>query len=270
MANEPDEYRPDPEEEEGGPVKTFLEHLEDLRWVLIKCVAALGIAMSVCMAAAPRVLDFLTWPLTNSKAGVTLQWIKPLGGVVATMKIALLGGMTLALPFILYFIAEFVLPALKTHEKKYFLRAFIIGAGLFLFGVMLCYFWILPISLTGIVAFNKWLGIPSAFWQADDYFQFVVMFMIGMGVSFELPVLLLTLVRIGILPHEWLVKGRKYFFVINLVVCAFITPDFISTFFMVIPVQILMEICIWISAYWERQKKAAEASMAASGSKDFN
>src|SRR5438093_4682432 len=190
MANEPDENRPDPEEEEGGPVTAFLGHLEDLRWVLIKCVAALGIAMSACMAAAPQVLDVLTRPLTDSKAGVTLQWLKPLGGVVATMKIALWGGITVALPFILYFVAQFILPALKVHEKRYFRRAFIVGGGLFMLGVILCYFWILPISLFGLVAFNKWLGIPSVVWQADDYFHFVVMFMIGMGVSFELPVLL--------------------------------------------------------------------------------
>lgn len=266
MAEIPDEPRPDEElEEEGGPVKTFLEHLEDLRWVIIRCVAALGIGMAACMAAAPQVIDVLTWPLLNSGSQVRLEWLNPLGGVLATMKIAFWAGITLAMPFILYFVGDFVMPALKTHEKKYFLRAFIIGGGLFIAGVMLCYFLILGISLRGISAFNAWLGVPTEIWRAEDYFQFVVMFMIGMGVSFEFPVILLTLVRLGVISHEAMVKGRKYFFVANLVLCAFITPDFVSTFFMVIPVQILMEICIMISAHWERQKRAAEASAAASG-----
>ena len=135
-------------------------------------------------------------------------------------------------------------------------------------GVMLCYCLVLGISIKGLVAYNNWLGISTSLWRAEDYFQFVIMFMMGMGVSFEFPVILLTLVRLGVIPHAWMVKGRRYFFVINLVLCAFITPDFISTFFMVIPVQVLMEICILISAHWERQKKSAELSMAASSSKE--
>jgi sec-independent protein translocase protein TatC len=266
MANEPEEVRPDEEvEEEGGPIKTFLEHLEDLRWVIIRCLAALIVAMGACMAGSPQVIEFLKWPLINSGSKVVLEWLNPLGGVMATMKIALWGGITISLPFILGFISAYVMPALKAKERKYFRMAFTVGGGLFILGVILCYFFILPISLYGIVSFNEWLGIPTRIWRAEDYFQFVVMFMIGMGVSFEFPVILLTLVRLGVIPHTWLVKGRKYFFLANVVLCAFITPDAVSTIFMVLPVQVLMEICIWISAYWERQKKRAEVSMAASG-----
>jgi sec-independent protein translocase protein TatC len=86
------------------------------------------------------------------------------------------------------------------------------------------------------------------------------MFMLGMGLSFEIPVIILTLVRIGIIPHEWMEKGRTYFFIGNLVVCAFITPDAVSTIFMVVPVQVLLEICIQISKHWERQKRKEEAN----------
>ena len=264
MANAPEEYRPD-QEEEGGPVKTFLEHLEDLRWVLIRCIAALLVSMACCMAAAPHIVEFLTWPLINSRTNIKLEWLGPLGGVGAVMKIALWGGITIALPFILGFVGSYVMPALKANEKKYFRQAVIIGAGLFFAGVMMCYFLVLGISIKGLVAFNQWLTISTTLWRAEDYFQFVVMFMMGMGVSFEFPVILLTLVRLGVISHEFLVKGRRYFFVINLTLCAFITPDFFSTFFMVIPVQILMEICIGISAYWERKKRLAEAAAAARG-----
>jgi sec-independent protein translocase protein TatC len=114
--------------------------------------------------------------------------------------------------------------------------------------------------------YNAWLGIPSQVWRVEEYFRFVITFMMGMGLSFEVPVLLLTLVKLEVLSHETLTKGRRYFFVGNLVLCAFITPDFISTFFMVIPVQILLEICILISAYWDRQKKAAAAAALLPGS----
>jgi len=260
MADEPLEPIP-LEEEEGGPVKTFLEHLEDLRWVLIKCFSALLLGMVTCLAAAPSITAVLKRPILW--AGLPQQDIAgwgPLTGFVISMKMALWGGITLALPFILYFIGEFVVPALKKHERKYFLGAFAVGSLLFAAGMLLCYFVILPISLKGLVAYNNWVGIKTELWRAEEYFQFVIMFIVGMGLSFEIPVLILTLVRLGIIPHEMLVKGRAYFFIGNLVLCAFITPDAISTIFMVLPVQLLMEICILISKHWERQKRLAEAA----------
>jgi sec-independent protein translocase protein TatC len=122
----------------------------------------------------------------------------------------------------------------------------------------------LPISLKAVAQYNAWLNIPTQIWQAPEYFSFVSWFMIGMGLSFELPVVLLTLVRLELLSYEALRKSRRYVFVINLVACAFITPDPVTTIFMVIPMQLLLEGCIWIARYWERQKKAEEAALLAS------
>jgi sec-independent protein translocase protein TatC len=272
MASEPEDQRPQPEEEEeGGPVKTFLEHLEDLRWVFIKCGSALLLGLVICLAAAPQLVYVLQWPLLSVNAALPLDnqikiiFLGPLGGVVSSMKIALYGGICLSLPFVLYFIGEFVMPALKRHEKKFFLRAFMIGGGLFLGGLMICYFWVLEISLRGMAAYNQWLRLPADVWRAEEYFQFVTVFMLGMGLTFELPIVVLALVKLGVLDHRTLSKSRPYFFVILFGVIAFITPDFISTFFLVIPVLVLLEICIWISWYWDRQRRAAEASLAASG-----
>ena len=189
MADEPLQTIPDPEDEEGGPVKTFLEHLEDLRWVLIKCFVSLMLGMVTCMVAGNYIVKFLEWPLLKSQAGIRLETLGPVGGVTILMKVALYGGVTIALPFILYFVADFVVPALKRHEKKYFKIAFAIGTGLFLAGMCLCYFFILEISLRGLVAFNRWLELDATMWNSADYFSFVIMFMVGMGLSFEVPVL---------------------------------------------------------------------------------
>lgn len=259
MAQEPEE--PPFEEEEGGPVKPFLDHLEDLRWVMIKCITSLIVGMALCMAGAPKVIAFLEVPLPKS---MRLEMFGPLDGFWISIKIALFAGIVLALPYILYVIGEFVLPALRKREKKYFLRAITIGAGLFLAGAALCYFVMMPISLNAVIKYNSWLGITTTFWRATEYFSFVCWFMIGMGLSFELPVLILTLVKLEIIEHRTLVKSRKYFFVINLVLCCFITPDPVSTIFMILPMTVLFELCIQISAYWERQKKKAEAALLAS------
>jgi sec-independent protein translocase protein TatC len=265
MANQPQEIRPDTEvdESEGGPVKSFLGPLEDLRWVIVRCSVALAIAMVFCMVGGKFLVAALQRPLELSGANIHLEWISPLGGPMSAMKIALWGGLTISLPFLLYFIADFILPALTRTERKYFRRALAVGAGLFLAGVAMCYFFILPISIRGLAAFNDWLGVPTQMWRAEDYIQFVVMFIIGMGVSFEFPVVLLTLVRLGVIPHDWLVKGRRYFFVGNFALICFITPDFISSFFIIIPVQILFEICVLISRHWERQKAAGAALLPA-------
>lgn len=252
------------EDDEGGPIKTFLEHLEDLRWVIIRVVSALGVGMVGCMVAAPLIVEFLKWPLwlsgaTTSKGeAIVLQPLGPLGPFIITMKLALYGGLVLALPFVLYFVADFVLPALKKHEKTFFLRAFIVGAGLFLLGVSICYFYALPMTLRATIQYSQWMGFKPDFWRAEEYFSFVTLLMVCMGASFEIPILVLSLVKVGLIQYEWLTKGRPYYFVITFAVVAFITPDFVSTFFLVLPLMVLMEVCIWIAWYWHR-KEAKEA-----------
>ena len=259
-ARRQENLEPEEPEDDGGPIKPFLEHLEDLRWVLIKCVAALVLGMGTCMAAAPIISEILQYPKLVAGVFTELNSMGPLAPVVIIMKMGIYGGIAVSVPFFLFFIGQYVLPALKPNEKKYFIRAFIIGGGLFFFGVLLCYFFMLPLAISGIVAMNDWLKMSTDFWRGEEYFQFVILFMMGSGLSMELPVVLLTLVRMGILSHEALVKGRKYFFVGNFALCAFITPDFASTFLMVIPVQILLEICIQISKHWERQKRKLAAA----------
>src|SRR5437762_8763809 len=127
------------DEEEGGPVKTFLEHLEDLRWVLIKIVVSFMLAMVACLAGSNYIVKILQWPLDRSGLAIKLNTLHPIGGFTIAMKIAMYGGITLALPLVLYFVGEFVLPALKKNERKYFVRAFTIGGLLFLSGMALCY-----------------------------------------------------------------------------------------------------------------------------------
>lgn len=275
MVSESEEKSPlEEEDEEGGPIKTFLEHLEDLRWVFIKCGSSLLLGLVICLAAAPQLVNFLQWPLLNVNAGlppenqIQIMFLGPLGGVMSSMKIALYGGICLSLPFILYFIMEFVMPALKRHEKKFFLRAFLVGGGLFMLGLIICYFWVLEISLRGMASYNKWLNLPADVWRAEEYFQFVTVFMLAMGICFELPILVLGLVKLGLVDYSALSKSRPYFFIGIFGTIAFITPDFISTFFLVIPVFILLEICIWIAWYWERQRKAAEKALATAESEE--
>ena len=323
-----------PNEAEGGPVKTFLEHLEDLRWVLIKSLVALGVAVLLCLLAGNYVVQIVKWPLT--RAGVSwpgtnqivavsfgtnrlgafqltaeqqkslnfgtnryvsvqveplvigtnqvLGWrassdpaaiadaqrlkidlinLSPAGGFVVAFQVAIYGGTVLASPFIFYFAATFVFPALKLRERKYIYRGLAFGGGLFLLGVAFCYFALMPLALAAAQMYSHWLGFGAFQWRAEDYISFVCKFLLGMGLGFELPVVILTLVKIGVLDYRTLSRARRYVIVINLILGAVLTtPEPITQIVMFVPLQFLYEITVWIAWYWNRrdQKHAARES----------
>jgi sec-independent protein translocase protein TatC len=327
MADDFEAERPN-EEQEGGPVKSFLEHLEDLRWVLIKSAVALAVAMLVCLIAGNYVVSILKWPMTHARLtypgtnqvltvlfgtnqlGVynlapeqerwlapgtnrfvavriepatlgtnqVLSWhvdadpavaerarqlhvelinLSPAGGFVVAFQVAFYGGMVLAAPFILYVVAMFVFPALKLRERKYVYRGVAYGGGLFVAGVAFCYFVLMPVALSASQLYSRWLGLGAYQWKAEDYICFVCKFMLGMGLGFELPVVILTLVKIGILGYRTLSKVRPYMIVMNLFLGAVLTtPEVITQLTMFVPLQVLYELSVWIAWYWEQPDRA--------------
>ncbi|MGH8024967.1 MAG: twin-arginine translocase subunit TatC, partial [Limisphaerales bacterium] len=104
------------------------------------------------------------------------------------------------------------------------------------------------------------LGFSAFQWRADDYISFVCKFMLGMGLGFEMPVVVLTLVKIGVLNYSTLAGARRYMIVINLVLGAVLTtPEVVTQILMFVPLQLLYEITVWIAWYWDRQEKRAQA-----------
>jgi sec-independent protein translocase protein TatC len=322
------EFEPSDELPEGGPVKSFLEHLEDFRWLLIKCAAALALTMLVCLIGANYVIGVLKWPLTHAKASFpgtnqvvavsfggnsvgnftltaeqqkifnlgtnrfvavqvgpmtdgtnqVLGWrvnddpaavveaqrmhidlvnLTPAGGFFVAFQVAFYGGMVLASPFILYFVASFVFPALRLKERKYIYRALFVGGGLFLVGVAFCYFILMPVALAASQMYSNWLGLGATQWRAEEYISFVCKFMLGMGLGFELPVVILTLVKIGVLNYRTLRAMWRYMIVICLILGAFLTtPEVVTQVLMAGPLYLLYEITVWIAWYWDQPDRA--------------
>jgi sec-independent protein translocase protein TatC len=189
--------------------------------------------------------------------------LSPAGGFVVAFQVAIYGGTVLASPFIFYFVAAFIFPALKLRERKYIYRGLIFGGGLFLLGVAFCYFALMPLALTAAQLYSHWLGFGAFQWRAEDYISFVCRFLLGMGLGFELPVVILTLVKIGVLDYRTLSKARRYVIVINLILGAVLTtPEPITQIVMFVPLQVLYEITVWIAWYWDRRerKRAARES----------
>jgi Tat protein translocase TatC len=181
-------------------------------------------------------------------------------------RVALYAGIGMASPFIFFFMGQFILPALKIRERKYLYRGLAFAVPLFLTGVCFCYFVLMPAALAASQIYSNWFGFSSDIWDAGDYIDFVCKFMLGMGLGFELPVVLLVLVKIGLLNYDLLAKARPYMIVINLVLGAMLTtPEVFTQVLMAVPLQLLYEMSVWIAWYWERKdrKRAAAESREA-------
>jgi sec-independent protein translocase protein TatC len=181
----------------------------------------------------------------------------PLEGFRVAFQVAIYGGIGLASPFIFYFVGQFVFPALRRNEKRYLFRALGLGAILFFLGILFCYFVVIPIVLIAAVQFSHWMGFGAEQWQAINYIGVVCRFMLGMGIGFELPIVILTLVKLDLLDYRQLVKFRMYWVVINLILSSVLTPpDPISMMLMAVPLQILYEISVLIARMWKRREEA--------------
>jgi sec-independent protein translocase protein TatC len=200
----------------------------------------------------------------HQKLPIEIINLSPAGSFIVATKVAFYGGLVIAAPFIFYFIASFVFPALKMRERKYIYRGLGFGAGLFMSGVCFCYFVLMPVALAASARYAEWMGFSANQWRAEEYIGFVCKFMLGMGLGFELPVVVLTLVKIGVLNYRMLSHARRYVIVINFVLGAVLTtPEVITQVLMALPLQLLFEVSVWIAWYWERQEKKREAAEAA-------
>ncbi len=238
--------------------KPFMEHLDDLRWVIVKSVAALMIAVGICFWYTKELLDLLYWPLRQagqdpSKIAIVLH---PADPFFIQMQVCLMGGTIIALPFILYFLAGFILPALTDREKKYLAPVFTAGALLFVAGIAFCYFLVLPQTLAFFVDYNKMLGV-QAMWTLDNYIDFTVQLLLGLGLAFEFPLVIMLLNILGIVPSRMLSEYRRHAILIVVILAACITPssDPYSLAVVAIPLYVLYEACVWLTLLREKSSK---------------
>ncbi len=159
--------------------------------------------------------------------------------------------------------AEFAKTA-GLKRRHYVYRGLGFGIGLFLLGIALCYFVMIPIALGASQTYSQWLGFSPVQWKTGEYISFVRKLMLGMGLVFEIPVVILTLVKLGVVNYTSLSKARKYVIVINLILGAVLTtPEVTTQLIMFLPLQILYELSVWTAWYWERQDKKCETAAEA-------
>lgn len=246
-------FRELPENETSKP---FLEHLEDLRWTVVKMAIALLGAMILCLAFRTTLVRVMQAPLQAVDPQVgALRALGITDSITISFQLAFYAGMVVSFPLLLYFVAQFVLPALTAVEKRLLLPAIGGSFALFLIGVLVCYFWLLPKTILFFFHDTQSLGWMPA-WTVQQYYAFVTKFTMGFGLAFELPVVVLVLVKFGLLTYRFMARTRPYAVVLIFVIATIITPtpDILTLVAMSLPMCLLYESCIWIAWLMERRK----------------
>lgn len=252
-------------DELAGSEAPFVSHLVELRDRMIRALIAVGIAFAaLALWPGPSGLyDLLAAPLVKHlPEGATLIATNVISPILVPLKITLMAAFMVALPVVLYQVWAFVAPGLYSHEKKMVLPLVVSSTILFIVGVAFCYFLVIP----GMSQFIQ-LFAPKSITAAPDieqYFGFVLTLFLVFGISFEVPIAVIVLVRIGIVSIEQLKKARGYFIVGAFIVAAVVTPpDVISQLSLAIPMCLLYEAGIIAARMFIKQTKAPEDAEAA-------
>jgi sec-independent protein translocase protein TatC len=232
-----------------GEEATLVEHLDELRSRLIISLVAIVPAFLVAFAFHERIIDWLTGPLPNDKRLVTLGVVEPFS---TSVKVSLIAALALALPVVLWQVWSFLAPAVEVHAQRIVLTAVALATSLFACGVVFMYYVVLPRALEFLTTFDDELYDIQI--RASYYYSFVSWTLLAGGLAFQLPIFMLTLVRLRVLTTDRLRRNRRIAFVILLVFAILLpTVDPVSLAFEVVPLVLLYELSIWLGVFMERR-----------------
>ncbi len=236
----------------------FLDHLEELRWRLIKSLIVVVVLTVISFYFSGYFLDLLLFSVRNLDHEINLQVLKVQTVFIIKLELSLIIGLVLGLPVILFQLWQFVSPGLKGNEKKYIWPVIFFATISFIIGAAFAFYVIVPLAL------NFFLGLaPQAVSNQialDFYFGFIARIIIVFGLVFELPVASLLLTKLGILSPRILKKYRRHAIVAMFVGAAILTPpDPTTQVLLAVPLLVLYEVTIWISYFFTKKKKEKKA-----------
>lgn len=231
----------------------FLEHLEELRWVLIRSGVALIVLAVIVFNFSGWLFDtIIIRPLDTQFPGMELIFLKPAGNLLAMMNISLWGAFILALPYISWEIWRFVIPGLFKHERRLVPILMVVTVLCFCTGAAMAYFIIIPYALHFFLTFGAEMARPQI--EIKEYISFVLRMIIVFGVIFELPVISFILARIGLITPKLLRKIRAYAIFVIALLSALITPqDPLTMIMAMVPLIILYEVSIFVAWLGKRR-----------------
>jgi sec-independent protein translocase protein TatC len=243
---------------------TFLDHLEDLRWTIFKSFLAFALACVLIGVFLAQFSDLLRWPYEFAVSGRDIQMSGLINtsilGVFSVIFYLLIGGgFAISMPFMLYFIAQFVMPGLNERELRLVRPACMVAFLLFFVGALFSFFILVPAALRASIIFNEMLGF-APLWTAASYYGLLTWMVLGVGIAFQFPLVLMILVYLELINQAQLRGFRKYSIVLFLCIGAVVTPttDPITFILLALPMSVLYEIAILGAGRIERTKIAEE------------
>lgn len=275
----------------------FLDHLEELRWRILRSLAAILVGAIACFAFSDTVMGLLTRPyeeavlsLENQRSpGVVaamqtlidrwldrepapedqvadvaeipparrLQALRPMTYFFISLQVAFMGGFVLSLPYVFLQFWQFVAPGLLHSERRLAIPIISLSVLCFAIGALIAYELVLPMGLRFFLALEP--PDMTSQWAADEYIGFVLRLILGFGIVFEMPVIALFLAKVGVLTADTMRRIRRYAIIVIFVIAAIITPpDPVSQLMMALPLLLLYELSIWIcKVAWRKRPKDA-------------
>ncbi|MFN2615762.1 MAG: twin-arginine translocase subunit TatC [Thermoleophilaceae bacterium] len=241
---------------------TVVDHLDELRSRLVVSLAALGVAFGLCLWQNHLILEIVNRPLPGGTKPLTFGVTEPF---MTTVTNAGYAALLLALPVILYQLSAFVLPAFSREERRVALPMLLMIPVLFAAGVVFCYFVVLPPATDFLLHFNASQFNVEV--RARDYYNFVTLTMLAMGLGFQVPVAILALVRLGVTSVEKLRRNRRYALLVVAIVAALLpTIDPVSMLIEMVPLLLLYELSIVLARLLGGPREPVERMASAEGS----
>jgi sec-independent protein translocase protein TatC len=224
---------------------SLVGHLDELRRRLIVAAIALVATTAISFVFSTQIIQFLLVPSGQSK----LIALAPTENFTTYFRVALFAGIALAMPVILYEIYAYIDPALLPKERRFALTLGPFVLALFVGGMAFCYFVLLPNALKFLIGFGS--EVIANQLRASDYLSFVTTFILGVGLIFEMPVVIYGLVRVHVVRRSWLTKQRRYVFLLVFIIGAIITPtpDPFNQTLVAVPMYLLWEVGLFLARF---------------------
>lgn len=242
------------QEESGGPQLSLLEHLNELRVRATWALVGVMIATLLSFIFAEQILNFLLSPYAaSSPDGATLQTLRPTEGLETFFKVSLLSGGILAMPLILVQFWLFISPGLTKQERRYIY--IFIPSALLLFGLGIAFAWFILAPAAIFFLANFLSDVFTADWTGQEYISFIVRLLFWMGVSFELPIIIYFVARVGLITAQTLRDQWRVAVVAIAVLAAAITPsiDPVTMLLTMAPLLVLYLLSILLARVGQRQ-----------------
>ena len=235
------------------PGMSLMEHLDELRSRLVVAAIAVGITTIVAFIFDEQLIRYLLAPSGIQKCIA----LSPTENFTTYMRVALFSGIALAMPVILYEIFAYIDPALHPNERRFILTLGPFVLLLFVAGMLFCYFLLLPNAIKFLINFASEVFDNQL--RASEYLSFVTTFILGMGLVFEMPVIIFALIRVGVVQRSWLTKQRRYVFLLCFVIGAVITPtpDPFNQTLVSLPMYLLFELGLPLARIGANPRPAA-------------